>query len=143
MAERSVLGTLTVPGELGSLGTIGEFILKAAEAAKLDKKATYRLRLAVDEMATNSIVHGYDETGLQGNVYVSAEIDDRSLFVYLEDTAPAYDPTKRPEPDDLDEPLEDREIGGLGIYLALEGVDSYEYEYVNGRNRSTFMMLRP
>ena len=62
--------------------------------------------------------------------------------MYLEDTAPPYDPRQQPLPGSLDAPLEKRETGGLGIFLAFTGVDQYRYENFEGRNRSTFTMKR-
>ena len=116
--------------------------MKVAAAAGIEKSAAYRLRLAVDEIATNCVVHGYDEAGLEGMLYLGGSIDDKTLTVYVEDTALPYDPRQTPAPDDLDIPLEEREIGGLGVFLALRGVDQFEYEYADGRNRSIFMMKR-
>ena len=55
--------SLTVSGTLDSLKTIAAYVLSAAENAGLEKKPAYKLRLAVDEIATNIIVHGYEEAG--------------------------------------------------------------------------------
>ena len=41
----------------------------------------------MDEIATNIITHGYDENGLEGNIFIQIEIDEKSLTVYIEDTA--------------------------------------------------------
>jgi len=134
---------LTVPGQLESLSAIAQYVLEAATAAGLEKKAAYRLRLAVDEVATNIITYGYDEAGLEANITVHAEIDDRTLKVTLEDHAQPFDPLQHNEPADLELPLEVRQIGGLGIYLAIRGVDKFIYEYVDGCNRNMFVMNRP
>ncbi|HXV96967.1 MAG TPA: ATP-binding protein, partial [Anaerolineae bacterium] len=61
---------LTVPGTLDSLSVIGKYVLTAAATAGLDKKVSYRLRLAVDEIATNIITHGYDEANLEGVIKI-------------------------------------------------------------------------
>jgi serine/threonine-protein kinase RsbW len=142
VSRYAALPPLSVPARLESLSKVGEYVMKAAEAANLDKKAAYHLRLALDEMATNAIVHGYEEANLEGNLYLGGKIYEDTLAMYLEDTAPPYDPRQRPPPNSLDEPLEEREIGGLGIFLAFKGVDQYRYENFNGRNRSTFTMKR-
>jgi anti-sigma regulatory factor (Ser/Thr protein kinase) len=134
---------LTVSGTLDSLGPIAQYVITAAGAAGLDKKSTYKLRLAVDEIATNIIVHGYEEAGLSGDVLIHAALDDNSLTVILEDTAERYDPTQRDTPDDMDKPLEDRRIGGLGVYLTMQGVDKFLYERVGDRNRNIFVVNRP
>jgi serine/threonine-protein kinase RsbW len=134
--------SLTVRGTLEALGSVREYVMAAAAAAGLDRKATYRLILAVDEIATNAVVHGYADAGRQGDLELSAAIDTRSLSVTLEDSGPPFDPRRMPRPDDLDLPLERRDIGGLGVYLALKGVDRFVYEYAGGRNRNTFVMQR-
>lgn len=134
---------LTVPGDLDSLDDIGRYVLKAAEEAGLDRKAAYKLRLAVDEIVTNIIIHGYQEAGIAGEVFVRAAMDERALTITVEDGAQPFDPFTRPAPDNLDQPLEERNIGGLGVYLAINGVDAFSYEYVDQRNRNIFVMNRP
>jgi len=134
--------TLTVTGILDSLGAIAKYVVSAAERAGLDKKGAYRLRLAVDEIATNIIVHGYEEAGLEGCVTIAAEIDDQTLKITLEDTCKPYDPNQKETPIDLKEPLETRNIGGLGVYLAFQGVDQFIYERIDDRNRNIFIVNR-
>lgn len=134
---------LILPGTLDSLAPIGAYVLDAASQFGLEKKIAYRLRLAVDEIATNAVLHGYERIGTEGNLVVIAEIDENSLTIILEDSGPAYDPFKTPSPDDLDQPLDDRDIGGLGVFLAIQGVDDYRYEWVNDTNRNIFIMKRP
>lgn len=133
---------LVVPGKLESLGRIGEYVLDAATSAGLERREAYRLRLAVDEIATNAIVHGYDEAGTTGDLIVQADFDDRHLQLVLEDAGPEYDPLSTPPPDDLDQPLDDRDIGGLGVFLALKGVDEFRYSREDGKNYNIFVMHR-
>lgn len=137
--------SLSVSGTLDSLGTIANFVKTAAAEAGLDKKATYQLRLAVDEIATNAIVHGYEEAGLEGLINLSYEIDEKALTFSIEDTGSPYDPYHHhlPEDNDFHQPLEDRQMGGLGIYLVLKGVDKFIYERDGNINRNTFVMNRP
>ena len=134
---------LTVPGTLDSLDAIAKYVMAAAAAAGLDRKPAYRLRLAVDEIATNVILHGYEEAGLAGEVALEADMDDHSLIIAMEDTALPYDPTATAPPGNMSRPLEEREAGGLGVWLALGGVDDFRYERVGDRNRSCFIVNRP
>lgn len=139
---RTVSGSIHLPATLDSLSEIRDFIEAAAHRAGLDKKRGYRLALAVDEIATNVILHGYEENGLQGDVTVHVELTDDELTVVLEDEAVPFDPRTLAEPDNLDAPLEERGIGGLGVFLTLRGVDVFEYAYENGKNRNQFTMHR-
>ena len=133
---------LIVPGTIDSLSSIATYIKQAATAAALDSKTAYKLRLAVDEIATNIITHGYNEAALTGNITLSVEIDPSSLKIMIEDQTAPFDPTQQNLPDaiELSRDLKERSIGGLGIYLALEGVDNYQYERVGGCNRNTLVI---
>ena len=111
---------LTVPGTLDSLKHIRDYVAAAAEAAALEKTAAYRLRLAVDEIATNIVTHGYQEAGLEGAVELWAEFDEATLTIVIEDTGVPYDPRQTEGPDGLDLPAEQREIGGLGHWMPQE-----------------------
>ena len=133
---------LTAASTLDSLGAINKYVMDAAAAAGLPRSDAYRLRLAVDEIATNIITHGYLEAGLQGPIKVRGSIDDKALTVTLEDAAAPFDPREAPPPDDIDLPPEERKIGGLGVYLALQGVDKFHYERVGDRNLNIFIMNR-
>jgi len=129
----------TVSATLDSLEAVAEFVMAAAAAAGLDKRESYRLRLAVDEIATNIIVHGYVEAGLQGALELCADIDERTLTLSIEDTGVAFDPRQAAVPE-TDLPLEQRPIGGLGVYLAMRSVDEFLYERVGDRNRTIFKL---
>ncbi|NJN67402.1 MAG: ATP-binding protein [Chloroflexaceae bacterium] len=133
---------LMVPGKRDSLVRIGDYVVEAGRLGGLCRRDVYRLHLAVDEIATNIVIHGYGRTGTEGMIEVSTTLDDRMLTVVVEDTARPFNPCLVPEPYDLDFPLESRKIGGLGIYLALQSVDTFAYEYVNRRNRNIFGMYR-
>lgn len=132
-----------VPGTLDSLGPIRDFVKEAASEAGLDAKRAYRLQLAVDEISSNIVIHGYQEHNLAGEVEVHAGIDDHALTITLIDSAVPYDPLDRPAPDDLDAPLENRMIGGLGVYLAINSVDSFLYRSEDGRNHNIFVVKLP
>jgi anti-sigma regulatory factor (Ser/Thr protein kinase) len=134
--------SLTVPGRLESLEPIGKFVMAAAAEAGLEKAAAYRLRLAVDEIATNIILYGYDSDRREGSVELHATLDDEALTIAVEDTAAPFDPRQKAPPADLNAALEDRQIGGLGVFLALEGVDQFDYEWADNRNRNIFAMRR-
>ncbi|MEM7715216.1 MAG: ATP-binding protein [Cyanobacteria bacterium P01_A01_bin.68] len=132
--------SLRVSGELESLEQISSYVIAAAKKANLDKKATYKLRLAVDEIATNIVIHVYEEAGIQGDLLCQAELNEKTLSIYLEDRGAEYDATQQEQPDDLYKPLVERHIGGLGVYLAISGVDKYIYERLGNLNRNIFIV---
>jgi serine/threonine-protein kinase RsbW len=135
----AVMESLTVPAALESLPSIGRSVLDAAQRAGLERGRAYRLRLAVDEIATNIIVHGRTADPIV--MYIG--VGDSTLTIALEDSGPPFDPMSLPEPAGLDQPLESRTPGGLGTFLATHGVDRFHYERIGGRNRNVFTMDRP
>lgn len=133
---------LVLPGRLDALEQVADYVHAAAAEAGFDQKTAYRLHLAVDEVATNTVTHAYEEKGIEGNLYLEAEITAQELRLHLEDDGIAYDPTQKSDPSDLDRPLEERKVGGLGIFLAKRNVDALLYERRGARNRMTFVLRR-
>jgi serine/threonine-protein kinase RsbW len=131
---------LELDATLAALDPMREYVTTAARAAGLTSGAAYRLALAVDEIATNIISYGHTSGALR----LSARLDPARLEVVLEDQGQPYDPRQRPQPDpaDLAADLADRPIGGLGIYLALNGVDGFDYHSEAGVNKNIFVMHR-
>ncbi|ELR97548.1 ATP-binding protein [Gloeocapsa sp. PCC 73106] len=136
------MNSLTISGELDSLDNIYQYIVGVSRAANLDKKAAYKLRLAVDEIVTNIVIYGYQDAGKKGDLYLSWELNEKTLTVAVEDTAIPFDPTVQGIPDSLDKCLELRNLGGLGIYLAIQGVDKFIYERIGDRNRNILIVNR-
>ncbi|MDB9312304.1 ATP-binding protein [Spirulina sp. CS-785/01] len=136
---------LTVAGRWSALQEVAQYIKTVTEQAGLDRESAYRLRLAVDEMTTNIILHGYQEAGLEGNIVLQARLNPQSLTILIEDTGRSYDPQSVHEAEAkmVNLPLEKRPMGGLGVYLALNSVDDFQYQCLRDRNRSIFTMYRP
>jgi serine/threonine-protein kinase RsbW len=88
-------------------------------------------QLAVEEAITNIIEHGYQDT--RGEITVSCRAGDRTVVVRLEDRAGPFNPLAHPEPD-LSGNREDREIGGLGIFLIRQVMDEVRYRFEEGKN---------
>jgi len=132
---------VTYPGTLDALSPIRDYVRSAAQEAGLGPSVTYELVLAVDEIATNVITHGYEEAGIEGDISISAELEPARLVIQLIDHGSPYDPGEHPEldPSSFEQDLSDRPIGGLGIMLAREGVDELQYESGDVRNTHRFV----
>ena len=132
----------TFPGTLDSLEGIRQEVKEESQRVGLSKKATYNLLLAIDEIATNIIMHGYDENEKSGDIDLIIEHKDGQIQVTLEDDAPPFDPFqhKLPTEEFFNKPLEERPIGGMGIHLTINAVDEFRYEFANQRNRNIFVV---
>lgn len=133
--------TLYTRAALDSLSAIADYVHSIAVRGGVGESAALRLRLAVEELAANAIVHGYGPRC--GWLVLSGAGDGRgSVTVQLRDNAAPFNPAARPAAEGLGLPIRDRPIGGLGIHLALGSADGYDYEHVDGENRSTLTVRR-
>lgn len=119
------------------LNDIREFLESAVLTLGGDSDAAGDLVLAVNEAVTNTLLHGYNEN--PGVVVVSVEADDGDLLVRLIDDAPHFDPTAVPPPD-INLPLEDRPLGGLGVHMMRQLTDELTYSVTTeGKNELLFV----
>ena len=128
----------TFPGTLDSLAPVREYVSEAARAAGLDLGKTYDLCLAVDEIVTNIVLHGYEEVNLKGDIVVEALQERGQLIIRLSDHGRTYDPDHIPEPD-LGNPLK-QQTGGWGVFLGKNGVDQFDYTSTDSGNVHRFVM---
>ena len=130
----------TFPATLDALGPIRDCVKAAAAQAGLGRTEAYQLMLAVDEIATNIILHGFEEKGLSGDVGIRSSCQAGRLQVVLEDGGPPFDPRSVPLPgeEEFARPLEERPVGGLGLLLAFKGVDRFDYRREDGHNHNIF-----
>jgi anti-sigma regulatory factor (Ser/Thr protein kinase) len=134
------MNSLRLPAELTSLEQVARCVLEHAERAGLSAEAAYRLRLAVDELATNVVMHGY--RGRPGELRLSTGTDQQTAWVRLEDDAPCFDPSAGCLLPHAELPLSQRPVGGLGIHLALTALDGFSHSYTDGHNTSTLVIRR-
>lgn len=119
--------TLTISATLDALAQISEFITDATTRAGLDDHAAWQVQLAVDEAATNIIQHGYDQAA-PGEIELAWQIADNQLTVTLRDQGRRFDPEQVPDPD-ITSPLEERQAGGLGIFLMGRLMDTVQFDF--------------
>ncbi|MBK8026145.1 MAG: ATP-binding protein [Chloroflexi bacterium] len=82
---------------------------------------------------------------MTGDVTIESALDDARLRVTLIDQGLQFDPLEEhdmPTDTDVNMPIENREVGGWGIFLVVRNVDEFKYEYIDGKNFNHFIMLR-
>lgn len=131
------MNTLILPATMGNLEALIEFVLSAATELHFDAKAQAKLRLAAEEILVNVISYAYP--GGTGDISILTEstVGREGLRVNISDTGIPFDPLSQPSPD-LNVPVQDRKVGGLGIFLLREIMDHVAYRRENGRNILTF-----
>ncbi len=128
-----------VPASLESIARIQAEIEAAAEDI-LDAGAVFKLTMSVEELVTNVVMHGAAEGSTIG---VTILVDPRCLQVELSDAGAAFDPFREAPAPRLDEAVETRAVGGLGIHLVGKMVDRAYYHRIGARNHVRLVMLRP
>jgi serine/threonine-protein kinase RsbW len=133
------MATVRWRADLAQLVAIREFVAEASRSLDADEQAIRDLQLAVDEVCSNSIRHGYGGQG--GQIEVSVERIGRSIRVVVRDWGMAFDPEQIPVPD-LGVPLEDRALGGLGLFLVQQVMDDVRFEFNDSKGNSVTMFRR-
>ena len=119
-------------------------ITTAVEAFSLDEDWStdllFRINLVIEELVLNIIDYGYDDNDQE--IELNFKSDANSVTIDITDEGRAFDPLNdAPEPD-IDSPLEERHVGGLGVYLARTMMDELTYRRENSRNHLTLVKRR-
>jgi serine/threonine-protein kinase RsbW len=128
----------TRAAELESLPLFRELIDTACKQhAGIDDQVCYDLKLAVDEACTNVITHGY--AGMNpGSIVLTLDLDPQRVVMAITDFGHPFEPAETPMPD-LEAGLEDRPMGGFGLYLIYQTMDEVDYETTLAGNRLTLI----
>ena len=116
--------TVRIPAELERIADVRTLVRDVAGMCNAPQPCMDDLVQAVDEAATNVILHGY--RGQPGWLDVAAERVGDTIVITIEDEAPTMDPTLVPEPD-LSVPPDRRKPGGMGIHLMRMATDRLEH----------------
>ena len=131
---------LVLKNDISELDKVLTFITSLCARHALSPEMEYDLNLALDEVVSNIIRHAHTD-GSEHRFTVDITLNDEEFLARVEDDGPEFDPTQHATPD-LDAPLEERKIGGLGIHLVRQIMDSMEYERVAGKNILTLRKKR-
>lgn len=98
-----------------------------------------KINIVVEEIFVNISSYAYDELG---KVDVSCNVNEDNLQVEIKfkDSGKQYNPLEHIEPD-ISLPIEQRNIGGLGIFMSKKFMDDIEYEYKEGKNILTIRKI--
>lgn len=118
--------TLNVTSRPENLARIAEFIGEVTANFGMTEHETYSIQMAVDEAVTNVIEHAYQSQ--EGPIEVIAQRKGDDFIVTLRDHGRPFDPDKVIEPD-IAAPLDEREIGGLGLYFMRRLMDRVDFRF--------------
>ena len=124
---------LTIAATVESIETVTDFVNEQLEAYDCPMKILMQINIAIDELFSNIAHYAYNpETG-DATVRVEVIEDPMAVIITFIDNGVPYDPLKQKDPDTT-LPAEERELGGLGIYMVKKTMDDVTYEYKDGKN---------
>ena len=123
---------ITLPNDVQATTELGMFVDEVCENVGFDMSTTFKLNLAIEEAVVNVMSYAYP-AGTKGDVDIDAEADDEQLKFVISDSGTPFDPTQKGEVDTTLS-AEERGIGGLGIHLIRQIMDTINYERVDGKN---------
>ena len=135
--ESRLTETLLIKNDVHEVSRFSEFIKSVMEKLNVEKSLARQFRLAVEEAVVNVIDYAYP-AGQEGDIEVRMMFDGETLKTVIIDSGVAFDPTAK-EKADTSLSIEDRQIGGLGILLVRELMDSINYERADGQNFLTLI----
>ena len=125
---------LRINAQLENVEDACDFVAKFARDIGLDDEAVYHCYLAVEEICTNIIEHGYRYHGNNKVIDIECAAKPRGLEIIVIDDAEKFNPLNLREPDPA-APLNDRKTGGWGVYFVRKYMDFIDYQYVQNRNQ--------
>ena len=124
---------LQLPAQVDSLNEFRGFVLQQAKQCIKSRKVLYAVKLALEEILANVISYAYDKEE-RGVIDVGcAFITDKKFSIKVKDQGKLFNPLKLPEPD-LALEVDDRPIGGLGVFLAKSVTDEMRYRRIHDHN---------
>ena len=126
--EKSII----LANELSEISRLNGFIEDIGNEFSLAPDMIFNLTLVLEEAIVNVINYAYPKEDHE-SIYLSAKMQEGSIIFVLSDSGKEFDPTMAPEAD-VTLSAEDRQIGGLGIFLIRQIMNEVRYERIDGKN---------
>ena len=128
---------IILANDLSEISRLNGFIEEIGEEFSLTPDVVFNLNLVLEEAVVNVINYAYPKEEHE-SIYLSAKIQDGSIIFVLSDTGKEFDPTQAPDADGTLS-AEERQIGGLGIFLFRQIMDEVKYQRIDGKNTLTLI----
>ncbi len=132
-AEEGKMKRLALPAKVEELDNLLNFIRENMQKANCSDKVLFQLELVCEEVFVNIARYAYEPQAKQALVWCDLAVDEQGVMIVFTDRGRQFNPLRRPDPN-IEASLEDKPIGGLGIFLTKKTMDLVEYTYRFGRN---------
>lgn len=123
---------LVIKNDISEISKLAIFIDELSEELDFTPELNFNLNLVLEEAVSNVILYAYGKEE-QKEISLVAYLSDNNLVFVLTDSGMEFDPTKVPDAD-VTLSAEEREIGGLGIFLIRQIMNTVEYQRIDGKN---------
>ncbi len=134
------MNELTLDATVENLDKVLAFVDKFLEGMDCPPKTQMQIDVAVEELFVNIAHYAYTPNQGQATIRIEAEADPTAVSITLMDRGIPYDPLAKPDPD-ITLSAQERQIGGLGIFMVKKSMSSMAYEYRDGQNVLTIKKL--
>lgn len=124
---------LTIAATVENIEVVTDFVNQQLELLECPMKAQMQIDIAIDELFSNIAHYSYNPEIGQATVRVEVMENPLAVYITFIDNGVPYDPLSKEDPD-LTLSAEERQIGGLGIYMVKKSMDEITYEYKDGQN---------
>ncbi|MBR6089771.1 MAG: ATP-binding protein [Anaerolineaceae bacterium] len=124
---------IEVDAVIASLARVGEFVESYLSEIGCPMKAIMQINIAVDEIFTNIASYAYDKRTGKAAIKIGYDKEASEFWITFTDSGKPYDPMAKEDPD-ITLSAAEREIGGLGIFMAKKLMDEITYEYRDEKN---------
>ncbi|MBN1252916.1 MAG: ATP-binding protein [Bacteroidales bacterium] len=124
---------INIKSRVSGIEIMNQKLAKICEEWKISKDVAFSMNLALEEIVTNIIEHGYK--GVEDyDIIIRFTLEKDKLRIQIKDGSPEFNPFDVEEPKDFNAPVEEREIGGIGIHLVKKFTDNFTYRRGNNKN---------
>ena len=127
------LKEITLEAKVENIAAVTDFIDSELDKADCPVKARMQLDVAIDELFGNIAHYAYGPEGGTATVRYGFDEASRTAEITFIDNGKQYDPLQKADPD-ITLSADEREVGGLGIFLVKKTMDGMAYEYKDGKN---------
>ena len=130
--------TKAFPAKIGALSDVLGFVDQTLESCECPMKIQTAICVAIEEVFVNVAHYAYGDGEGDMTLGIGFDAGSRTLTFRMTDKGTPFDPLQKPDPD-ITLSAEEREIGGLGIFITKKTMDTVTYAYENGENILTMI----
>ena len=131
---------IKVEAKVENLAAVNDFVAEQLDEVGCSMGVSMQLEIAIEELFTNICYYAYGDGSGDAVIRTELESDPAAITITFVDSGKPYDPLAKEDPD-ITLGVEERPIGGLGIFMVKKTMDDMRYEYLDGQNVLTIKKI--